>query len=120
MSVREEFAFVLHDRRVRMGLKPSELAKMVGKSQQWMWKVEKGDISVSLENAQLLADALDISLVDLLARRAPLGGGQQYREDLIHAEQETVDARHAYEAAEERWRVARGNVARLRRMVGVE
>lgn len=61
------FRMTLHWWRERRGLQQEELADRVGKTQQWLWKVEQGKQSVKLEDAQALADALGVPISLLLA-----------------------------------------------------
>jgi transcriptional regulator with XRE-family HTH domain len=52
--------------RTAQDLNQAELASEVGKTQQWLAKVENASIGVRLEDAAMIADALGVSLRTLL------------------------------------------------------
>ena len=61
-----QFGRSLHHWRKRAGQSQEDLANTVGKSQQWLAKVERGDQSPKLEDAQDLADTLGVPLRSLI------------------------------------------------------
>ncbi len=52
-------------RRAR-DLSQRQLGDVIGHSQSWVWKVEDGRLSPTIDDAVLIARALDVSVADLL------------------------------------------------------
>lgn len=61
-------AGVRYSRRAR-DLTQRQLGETIGRSQQWVWKVEGGLLSPSIDDALALAEALRIPLARLLPER---------------------------------------------------
>ncbi|MHB9126575.1 MAG: helix-turn-helix domain-containing protein [Armatimonadota bacterium] len=60
------FGRVVMERRVELGLDRDEFAKRLGESARYVRAVEAGEHHLYLTDIQLIAEALDISVVDLL------------------------------------------------------
>jgi transcriptional regulator with XRE-family HTH domain len=86
--------------RERKGVSQEDLAYLVGKTQQWVWKVEAGTQSVKLEDGQALADALGVPF------RLLIFGDERVAHDLDLSPREigreTKDALAKAKAAERR------------------
>jgi transcriptional regulator with XRE-family HTH domain len=52
--------------RERKNLSQTELAMMIGKDRQYLYKIEKGKVTSSIFTISVIAYALDISLVELI------------------------------------------------------
>ncbi len=53
--------------RKRRNLSQTELARMVGKDRQYLYKIEKGKVTPNITTIAILSTALNVSLSELLA-----------------------------------------------------
>jgi transcriptional regulator with XRE-family HTH domain len=53
--------------RKKRNLSQTELAGMVGKDRQYLYKIEKGKVTPNITTIAILSTALNVSLSDLLA-----------------------------------------------------
>lgn len=53
--------------REKKKLSQTQLAELIGKDRQYLYKIEKGKVTSNVFTVALIASALDISLADLLA-----------------------------------------------------
>lgn len=54
--------------RKSKNLSQTELAEMVGKDRQYLYKIEKGKVTPNITTLSILAKALDISLAELFEK----------------------------------------------------
>jgi transcriptional regulator with XRE-family HTH domain len=60
----------------RLDLRPAELARRLGENDQWMSSRLKGRTPINVNDLQRVADALGLSVVDLLPQRASRPSGK--------------------------------------------
>lgn len=56
--------------RLKKGYNQEKLGKLVSKSTNWIHKVEKGDLRITLDSLDAIANALEVSFYDLLPNKA--------------------------------------------------
>lgn len=66
ISARLVFADNLHKLRVEQGISQERLAEMADLHRTYVGSVERGERNISIDNMQKLADALSVTLKDML------------------------------------------------------
>ena len=74
-----EFGDILKQLRKQRGLTQEDLAGMIGVSRQSVAKWESGETSPDLEKSRLIAEALGVSLDDLVSAKNDLVAGDNVR-----------------------------------------
>jgi len=67
-SIRERFGFAVKSRREELGLTQEEFAERAGIHRTYISDVERGGRNIGLLNIERVADALDLSIAELLQR----------------------------------------------------
>jgi transcriptional regulator with XRE-family HTH domain len=76
-EVLKRFGEKLREVRVRAGISQEKLAELAGLHRTYVSSVERGKRNISLESIEKLANALEVTLADLMpaSGRASGGGG---------------------------------------------
>ncbi len=67
-SARKRLAANLRATRSRLGISQEGLADLAGLHRTYVGSIERGERNVSIDNIERLASALDLDVLDLLAR----------------------------------------------------
>ena len=63
---RERLGYNIRERRIDAGLTMRRFAQMAGTSHNYLWAVERGDVSVGFDVLCRFADALGVGVGDLI------------------------------------------------------
>ncbi|MBL8789034.1 MAG: helix-turn-helix transcriptional regulator [Rhizobiales bacterium] len=66
MDIKKRLGLAVKDYRKRMDVSQEELAMRIGADQAYVSRIEAGQMNVTLETLELIADALNTDAADLL------------------------------------------------------
>lgn len=66
MDIKKRLGLAVKDYRKRMDVSQGELAMRIGADQAYFSRIEAGQMNVTLETLELIADALNTDAADLL------------------------------------------------------
>ena len=68
MEIKKRLGLAVKDHRKRMNVSQEELAMRIGADQAYVSRIEAGQMNVTIETLQQIADALDTDAAALLTR----------------------------------------------------
>lgn len=66
MDIKKRFGLAVKARRIALGISQEELAMRIGADQAYVSRIEAGQMNVTLETAEQVAEALELDVTLLL------------------------------------------------------
>ncbi|QND51827.1 helix-turn-helix transcriptional regulator [Phyllobacterium sp. 628] len=68
MDIKKRFGLAVKERRIALGISQEELAMRIGADQAYISRIEAGQMNVTLETAEQVAEAVQSNVAELLGK----------------------------------------------------